>query len=85
LVPSASPSESIENELKTLWRLRHKHPAKSPEARSYRHAILDKARRLRAFRLARQANTDLMLPPIRKKVIPSTGRSFPPIDEPSVS
>ncbi len=62
-----SCDESLENEIRTLLRLRLKHPAKSPETRSYRQAIKDRASRLKALRLARQANRDSSLPPIRKK------------------
>ena len=48
--------DSLEIELRTLIRLRLKHPTKSREAKSYRHAIIDRVHRLGACGLARRAN-----------------------------
>jgi len=78
--------DSLETELRTLLRLRLKHPSSSSEAKSYRHAIVDRVRRLKALRLARHANTDLLLPPLRKKFSPRTIRPEQTLDgQPSAS
>lgn len=57
---------SLEQTLRDYLRLRKKHPVKSPEGRSYREAIREAIARLRAFRLAQQANHDLVLPPLKR-------------------
>ncbi len=80
-----SCDESLENEIRTLLRLRLKHPASSPETRSYRQAIKDRASRLKALRLARQANRDSALPPIRKKHFYRGSADPSPNNEPSSS
>jgi hypothetical protein len=79
-VNSASSVESLENELRTLLRLRLKHQPVSSEAKSYRGAIKDRASRLKALRLAQMANRDLILPPIRKKSF-YRGGTMPLADE----
>jgi hypothetical protein len=81
-----SCDESLENEIRTLLRLRLKHPAHSPETRSYRQAIKDRTSRLKALRLARQANRDSSLPPVRKKhFYRGTGDMDSPAQGPSTS
>ena len=83
---TAHRDDSLETELRTLLRLRLKHKAKSTEAKSYRQAIIDRVHRLKALRLARRANTDLLLPPLRKKFAPRSIRPAQSIDEkPSAS
>lgn len=82
----ASCDESLESEIRTLLRLRLKHPARSPEAQSYRQAVRDRAARLKALRLAQSANRDSILPPLRKKHFYRGGSSSRPHDsEPSSS
>lgn len=83
---TAQRDDSLETELRTLLRLRLKHPSSSMEAKSYRQAIIDRVRRLKALRLARRANTDLLLPPLRKKFSPRAIRPEQTLDEqPSAS
>lgn len=66
-LPTIDHGQSLEAELRTLLRLRSKHAVTSDEAKSYRRAIIEQLGRVRAFRRARQANSDLLLPHQRKK------------------
>lgn len=65
---------SLEETLREYLRLRRKHSPSSPQGESYRAAIREQIRMLRAFRLARHANRDLVLPPMKK---PSKARLRP--------
>ena len=59
-------NQSPEAIMREYLRLRHKHAPRSRQARYYREAIRDQIQKLRALRLARQANARRGLPPLRK-------------------
>lgn len=59
---------SLEEKLREYLRLRKKHAPASVQGRFYREAIREQIQKLRAIRLARQANRDLVLPPFKKSL-----------------
>lgn len=59
-------NQSPEAIVREYLRLRHKHAPRSQQAKYYREAIRDQIQKLRAMRLARQANTPRGLPALPK-------------------